>query len=124
MLYDPVKDEPEVYATESVTEIREHLREVIDQCESAELRNPLRAIQAACRQFLTDTRLPTGVTFANIGSGYFLEFYQALGTFRAHVGTSVAVITQTFDIDVDEHVAAILPPPVEEETDGDNAGKA
>jgi hypothetical protein len=37
-------------------------------------------------------------------------FSQALGELRGRVGVSVAIIIDRFDIDVDEHLAKILPP--------------
>jgi len=42
-------------------------------------------------------------------------FNQALGRLRALVGTSIAVIIQTFDIDVDEHLAKVMPPPLDDD---------
>lgn len=121
VLYDPYDVELPDACVMSVREIREHLRTLIGQCQSAELRDPLRAVQAACRQFLTDVEAIGGRNSHHIhviggGSDSWL-FNQALGSLRARVGTSIAVIIETFDIAIDEHLTQILPPPVDEERD-------
>lgn len=103
----------------SVREIREYLRGAIRECQSAELRDPLRAIQAACRQFLTEAEAIDGRYGRRIqvigGGSDSWVFNQAIGSLLARVGTSVAVIVETFDIEIDEHLAQILPPPVDED---------
>lgn len=48
-------------------------------------------------------------------------FYQALGTLRGRVGTSVALIVDVFDLDVDEHLGKILPLPVDEDDEDSSA---
>lgn len=116
VLYDPYTVEIAHACVSSVREIRDHLRHVIDQCQTDVLRDPLRAVQAACRQFLTDVQ-------ATERNGRYLDimqdgtpswlFNQALGMLRGRVGTSVAVIADTFGIEVDEHLGKILPPLVE-----------
>jgi len=121
VLYDPYDVEIPHRCFTSVQEIRQELRGFIQQSQSSQLRDPLRAIQAACRQFLTD------VQALGDGNGHAIDiqrggndswlFNQALGSFRARVGVSVAVLVETFDIDVDEHIAKIMPPPVEEGPD-------
>jgi hypothetical protein len=120
VLYDPYEVEIAHRCVSSVREIREHLRHVIGQCQTDALRDPLRAIQAACRQFLTDVQ-------ATERDGRYLDimqdgtpswlFNQAVGALRGRVGTSVAVIAVTFDVDVDEHLGKILPPVVDDEAD-------
>ncbi len=77
-------------------------------------------MQAACREFLTDTQAIElqGFDLASVpygGAGSWI-FNQALGALRARVGTSTAVLIATFDIDVDEHLAKIMPPPIENKT--------
>jgi hypothetical protein len=122
VLYNPYDVELPVACVKSVTEIREYLRRTIAECQSTELRDPLRAIQAACRQFLADVEEIEGIggtlhiQVAGGGSDSWM-FNQAIGSLRARVGTSVAIIAETFDVDIDEHLAKILPPPVDEEAD-------
>jgi len=118
VLYNPFEVELPAQCVQSVAEIREYLRHAIEQCSSAELRDPLRAIQAACRQFLTESQA------AGEWHGYIVDihdggtpswlFNQALGAFRARVGMSIAVIVANFDLDIDEHLVKILPPAVDE----------
>jgi uncharacterized protein DUF6650 len=123
VLYNPYDAESPRACAESVREVRGHLRDVIEQCHTSELRDPLRAIQAACRQFLTEAETVAGsngrIVTSLLGGPSSWLFNQALGSFRAHVGVSVAVIIKTFDVAIDEHLAKILPPPL----DGDD-GKA
>jgi hypothetical protein len=120
VLFDPFEVEIPDRCISSVNDIRGYLRAHIEQCNSPELRNPLRAIQAACRQFLTDTQAIDGrhgrfIDIQRGGTPSWL-FNQALGSFRARVGISIAVMIETFDIDVDEHLAKILPPPLDSDT--------
>jgi len=60
VLYDPVEVELPDYCIKSVQEMRVRLASFIADSQSSELRNPLRAIQAACRQFLTDVPATEG----------------------------------------------------------------
>lgn len=120
VLHDPYEVEIAHACVESVRQIREHLRHVIEQCQTDTLRDPLRAIQAACRQLLTDVQAAErGGRFLDIhqnGTPSWL-FNQALGALRGRVGASVAVIVDTFDVDVDEHLGKILPPPVDDQAE-------
>jgi hypothetical protein len=43
------------------------------------------------------------------------KFNQALGSLRARIGVSVAIIIDTFNVDVDEHLSPLLPPPIDSE---------
>lgn len=117
VLYAPYDVERTPVCFDSVKEIREHLAAVIPECESPELRDPLRAIQAACRQYLTEIQAieaqGLSLDINRNGAGSWLV-NQAVGALRARVGTNVAIIVATFDIDVDEHLAPIMPPPLDE----------
>jgi len=119
VLYDPIEAEVPRYCRESVQEIRVRLASFIADSHSPELRNPLRAIQAACRQFLTDAPALDRPPSRNYMPRNYMEdqwvFNQALGEFRARAGTCIAVIIESFDVDVDEHLAQIMPPQVDEE---------
>ena len=77
-------------------------------------------MQAACREFLTDVQAIEleGFDLASVpfgGTGSWI-FNQALGALRARIGTSVAVLVATFDVEVDKHIAKIMPPPIENKT--------
>ena len=112
VLYVPYWAEVPDQCIASVHEIREHLRSVVEQCHTRELRDPLRAIQAACRQFLTDVSSIAGpLVRANVLDQW--RFNQSLGSLRARIGVSVAIIIDTFNVDVDEHLAPLLPPPLD-----------
>jgi len=118
VLYEPYEAEMPGLCIRSVDDTRRRIAEFIAEAQSPELRNPLRAIQAACREFLTESqripliRLDHNVDYSRAGSWLF---NQALGSLRARVGTSVAILLETFDIDVDEHPSKIMPPPLDEE---------
>ena len=120
VLYAPYEVEIPHRCVASVREIRAHLRSVIEQCQSRELRDPLRAIQASCRQFLTYAEAIGDrngrIDVVGGGSDSWL-FNQILGSLRARVGVSVAVVIETFDVDVDQHLAKLLPPPVDNDND-------
>jgi thymidylate kinase len=98
VLYDPYEVEIAHKCISSVQEIRFHLQEVIGDFDTAELRNPLRGIQASCRQFLTDIQAIEGrwsqVDIQRGGTASWL-FNQALGELRACVGDNVAIIVET-----------------------------
>jgi hypothetical protein len=114
VLFDLFEAEDPLACEHSVMEIRSHLGEVIEKCQTDALRDPLRAIQAACRQFLTDIRQPErGLIIHKYEGGIssWMHFSQVLGVFRGRVGTNVDVIVEAFDLTVDEHLRKILPPP-------------
>jgi hypothetical protein len=114
VLYVPYWAERPHECIASVREIREHLRSVAERCHTPELRDPLRAIQAACRQFLTDvSSIDDPLVQAAVLDQW--RFNQALGSLRARIGVSVAIIIDTFDVDVDEHLSPLLPPPIDSE---------
>ena len=121
VLYDPFRAEYPRDCIDSVRMIRTDLAERIHACRSAELRDPLRRIQAACRRFLTDVQgMDIGrlnidrLTDPRVFDMGRWQFNQALGTLRAQVGTEVAIIINRFDIDVHQNLVNILPPPIEE----------
>jgi hypothetical protein len=117
VLYEPFEAEDPPACIASVNEMRRDLTGFIRKTQSPELRNPLRAIRAACRQFLTDAYIesrPGRIQRIDVWSGtQSWLFNQALGSLRARVGTSVAIIIETFDVDTDEYLAKIMPPPVD-----------
>jgi hypothetical protein len=109
--------------------LRTYLGGQIPQCESVELRDELREIQAALRQCLTDYAQGQGVARAYaeregispVRYGVAFEA-QALGVMRARVGAAVAEIAGTFDIPVDGDLARIVPQGLDEaeaEADGE-----
>ena len=118
VLYDPISVEVPFYCMQSVREIRERFAGFIADSQSPQLRDPLRAIQAACRQFLTEIDAITDPAdsrgrLQRSGIAQW-QFNQAIGSLRARVGTSVAIIIETFNVGIDEHLAKIMPPQVDE----------
>jgi signal transduction histidine kinase len=100
VLYDPIEVELPLHCWKSVQEMRGRLASFIADSQSSELRNPLRAIQAACRQFLTDAPPIEGALQHNDLIRQW-TFNQAVGEFR--------------DVDVDEELAKIMPPQVDKD---------
>jgi hypothetical protein len=88
VLYDPIDVELPHLCTKSAQEMRERLASFTADSRSPDLRNPLRAIQAACRQFLTDAPAMDRRPLGWHDMEFQWEFNQALGEFRARVGTS------------------------------------
>ncbi|MER6529077.1 hypothetical protein [Streptomyces sp. NPDC001508] len=68
---------------------------------SEELRDGLREIQAAVRQFLTSTGRPRS-------RRDFDAFHEALRLLRTRVGTAAGTIAETFDIPVNGDLALIV----------------
>ncbi|GAA3797406.1 hypothetical protein GCM10022403_034130 [Streptomyces coacervatus] len=115
VLYNPLMYEV-VGVEESIEKLRAYLGEQIPQCESVELRDEVREIQAALRQCLTDSSLGNNVGGAwarhdNLPAArYAIPLVaQALGVMRARVGAAVAEIASLFDIPVDGDLARIVP---------------
>ncbi|WP_231904882.1 hypothetical protein [Streptantibioticus cattleyicolor] len=100
MLYDPYEDEFFDAVVESADRLRAYLSEHIPRCESVALRDGLREIQAALREFLT--RMPTQAP------GDFGPFWEALRAMRARVGAATGSIADAFDIPVDGDLARIV----------------
>lgn len=118
VLYVPYEAEMPHACVMSVDETRRHIADFITEAQSPELRNPLRAIQAACREFLTESQNNTLIRLnhnGDYGGPKSWLFNQALGSLRARIGTSAAIILESFEIEVDEHLSRIMPPPIDEE---------
>lgn len=88
----------------------------------------LPALPGACCQFLTDTQAieQQDISVADMWQGGINSWLlnQAIGVLRARIGTIVAVVVATFDIDVDEHLAKIMPPLTETKPVSHSAGTA
>jgi hypothetical protein len=84
----------------SIERLRLNLGERIPQCESVELRDKLREIQAAVREFLTATEDPTRSVWC------------AVELLRERVGVAVDAVGDIFGIPIDGDLARILPPDV------------
>ncbi|MDQ0904529.1 hypothetical protein QFZ22_000514 [Streptomyces canus] len=100
MLYDSIEDEFLEEVVESADRLRSYLSEQITQCESVGLRDGLREIQAALREFLT--RIPSREP-----RDYRL-YLAALSAMRARVGTAAGATADAFGIPVNGDLARIV----------------
>jgi hypothetical protein len=100
VLYDPHEDEFFEAVVESVDRLRSYLSEQIPRCESVGLRDALREIQAALREFLT--RIPRQEP------GDYGPFWAVLSAMRALVGTVAGATADAFGIPVNGDLARIV----------------
>ena len=95
----------------SVLEMRHFLTEVIGELvPDSSLRSALRVIRAACRKFLDECDGPGvshGMAPWRHGGDWVLG--PALGELRGVTGVCVAAIADTFGLDVEAELSAILP---------------
>ena len=123
VLYSTCTNEVPDQCVESVLQIREQLTEVLGAGGIAdELAAPLRAMRAQCRRFLDRVGIteggPTGGgrpghrrLFADVHyrmHDYF--FGEALGELRSAIGLNVALVAAAYGLDVEDQLAAVLPP--------------
>lgn len=111
VLYLPRHREDPEYCVESANHLRNELRAPIEQCRSADLRDHLRGVQAAAREFVTQMeqgRRRKG--WDDDWTSAWRHLDNALDAFRALVGVHVAHIVARFDVKVDGDLARILPP--------------
>lgn len=110
VLYLASHREHPVSCVASANELRHKLRGPMEQCRSGDLRNALRGIQAAAREFVTElegfdrTHGWDDDWRSTVG---FLD--NALSAFRSLVGVQVARIVDEFGLDIDGDLARILP---------------
>jgi hypothetical protein len=125
VLYAPYEVEEEAGVFESVGRLRTYLTEQVERCESAMLRDQVRAMRAAVLQFVTDVeaarRLAHRISATQRTEGPLRLLYstQALGVLRGRVGVAVAEIGRVFTIPVDGNLAHVTPPDVEAAERGD-----
>jgi hypothetical protein len=100
MLYDREEDEFFEAVVESADRLRSYLSEQISPCESVGLRDGLREVQAALREFLT--RIPRQ------RPGDYGPFWAALRAMRARVGAAAGAIADAFGIPVNGDLARIV----------------
>ncbi|MEU6722040.1 hypothetical protein ABZ897_62310 [Nonomuraea sp. NPDC046802] len=108
VLYNPRawEDEPRVAA--SIEGIRDYLGEQILQCETTELRDRLRAIQAGLREFLTEReQLNRSVLPARVFSR-LRYLWPALTRVRTTVGIAAEEIADVFEIPLNGNLADIV----------------
>jgi hypothetical protein len=100
---------------DSVLEIRRFITGAIGDLQAdSKLAQHLRAIRAACRQFLDG--LGPEARRRDRPWAYGSEFFTAVGELRANIGTHIAAIAVMHGIDLEGDLARSLPPAV---TDAD-----
>ena len=89
---------------------------------AGELEQSLRAMRSACREFLDQVGmkgeeiwLPTGGPLRNRNGMDDFQFNQALGKLRGLFGLHVGAIAAKFELDIEDELATILPPPPDED---------
>jgi hypothetical protein len=104
----------------SALAIREFVTEQIAEAQpGATVEGLLRSIRAACRRFV-DRAGRDGVNFHRHEGGprsvHMIDAMSlALGDLRTTVGFAVAALADRFDLEVEDDLALILPPPVNED---------
>ncbi len=122
VLFSTYSDEQPEHCVQSVVEIKAFLTEVIGQGHVGEkLEAPLRAARRYCNRFLTrvgasEADVPLGDRDRHLfhdGHWRMQDYYfgEALGELRAGVCLQVAIIAVTYDLDVENELANVLPEP-------------
>jgi Family of unknown function (DUF6650) len=104
----PPHEENDVYAYDSVLEIRKFLTEQITKSRPGKsLDASLRAMRAACRMFIASSDGPAPAGYL-VKDDVFM-FERALGELRARIGDQLALIVTKYDLELEEELAEILP---------------
>lgn len=119
VLYVPEFLEVPDHVTTSVLEIRKEITATLQKLpQSSRAAASLKAMRAACRKFLEEDYpdfrhiyIAGPVPIRHRGrDGEIPGFFVALGELRAAFGIHVARLAYEYQIDLDEELAAILPP--------------
>ena len=95
------------FVTQSVMDLRGQLSGELDGLSTdSVLHEALRAMHAACRRFLEENQSPR----SGYGPPYEAQLHSTLGELRALFGIHIARIACAYDLEVDVHLAGILPP--------------
>lgn len=105
-LYNDFAHELETEVVESVQIIRNEITGALKRVpENSKAIAPLKAVRAACREYLDNSR---GNNFAGSIGPY--SFLTRLGRFRAMVGVQVAYLAAEYGIDIEGELARVVPP--------------
>jgi hypothetical protein len=115
LLFGKRHSEDEMHCVMSANEIRHFLTHELSQAKAGKsLAQSLRAIRVALRAFVDAAG--SGARNFRYRSGVMTdEFSLALGELRSRVGLQVAVIADQYDIEVEDGLAQILPPAVDDD---------
>jgi hypothetical protein len=108
--------EDEMYCVDSANAMRHFLTSELFRANAGRsLATSIRAIRAALREFV-DAAGPGACNFRyHRGGAMTDEFSLALGELRSRVGVQVALIAYYYDIEVEDELAQILPPPLDDD---------
>jgi len=114
--YNPYHMEVEYQCIDSVLKTRKFLTETIGGLsDKSELASHLRAVRAACREFVDAVGEPGHPRRGRRFHGTFeVEFFQALGQLRAVAGIHIGDIAVMYGLSVEGSLAETLPPVVKE----------
>ena len=106
-LYNPYDIEIGPHVIHSVMEIRQRITSDLENLVSdSPLRQNLKAMQAACRRFLDENQKPNKI----YGWQHEAKLHSTLGELRALFGVHVTQIAYSYNLEVEEPLASILPP--------------
>jgi hypothetical protein len=114
-LYVRYDQEDIIFVQESILDIRRRLTTDLEQLESSSpLAGLLSTMRTACRNFLHKTQAidARAVVYGhgNKWNKEAISFFAALGELRATLGICIAQICVRYGIDIEEQMAAMLPP--------------
>jgi len=114
-LYNPFAFEMEHEVAHSVLEIRTVLTDVLQRLpEASNALQNIRAMRAACREYLDSSHDGNGMGWRHSG------FLAHLGRLRTIFGYHIAQLAVMYGIDVEGELAKILPPEYKDEASTDN----
>ncbi len=110
VLYNDYAWEEPGHCVQSVLDIRRFLTDEMARLkDGSDLLTPLRVMRAACRKFL-DSMHRDGDRRVRLHHGMdSFGFYSALGELRGAIGPQVALLAATYQIDVEDELARMLP---------------
>lgn len=122
VLYSPWNVEVPDHCVSSVLEIRHTLTSMLGQLDDKDERivPHLRAMRAACRQFLATTdelRQWHGGPWPWMNGTPGWMFTDALGELRAVFGIHIAQLSAKFGIDIEDDLASCLPAAADDDSD-------
>jgi len=107
------------HVVQSVQQMRTELTKALQRLgEKSPAAEACRSMRGACRDFLTKV----GTSELREMDRRFVEGWQgetfliALGALRATFGQQIALLAHLYDVDLEEHLASILPPVPEADT--------
>jgi hypothetical protein len=107
VLWDPYDMAIGSFVTQSIVDLRGRLRSEIENLRTnSVLQEGLHVMHAACRRFLEENQSPR----SGYGPPYEAQLHSTLGELRALFGIHIARIACAYDLEVDAHLAGILPP--------------